>query len=554
MRQRFDSLGELNRNNRNKNNISLKFLIFIIVFVVGILYYASIPDNQKKITKNRTFEEMLEYRTNKIPTNKDNSSAAKFDEKSGLTFNSNEQFTVIDPPKNLPVFVDVSTENQNNDIGKLLNEVANYPIKSIEDLQRIINKFLVYKGYPENLVKVAASDINQSRANANNNQEMANFNFGSGKITVNSQQLNNTNNKEFIAILAHEFDHFNKLANLCKAIGINKFKEILGKNNINVDTTFWTNAANYANEKNFNASLYEDALTRLVTQNELEMTSSYSDFYKLAENIRNPLEVSAYAVSDSIYKFYGMPVSEGPTKRLAKVFNNVDNAVTSLAAKNNIPQAKVVLFDYLYSQAIIKNLPQFERDYQNCVTNRNGDLTSFWLAYEGSVNSFYSQNATTQSAYNKVYSLLEKTEAMAKAGISQAEILLAFKYKINTLKSNLVYPRAKDHLRSIIVSYLTYLKNNNITTDSEEELIAILTLICIDNNLTTENRDVEITLYYINLPEEIKNFYDITSKRNKFAFIYSNPAFKSKKGENILDEVFLIDMLNANRLDIRIKP
>jgi hypothetical protein len=496
----------------------------------------------------------LEYRTNKISSNEDNANIAALEQNDSAAYTEN-QFEVINPPSSLPVFVNVNPEgNQsNNNFDKFLNEALNYPLKSTEDLQHILNKLLVYKGYPENLIKISASDINQGRAQSNNNQEMANFNFGSGKITVNSHSLANTDNKEYIAILAHEFDHFDKLANLCKAIGINKFQEILGKNNINVDTNFWTNAANYANDKNFNASLYEDALTRLVSQNELEMTSSYSDFYKLAENIRNPLEESAYAVSDSVYKYYGIPVTEGPTKRLAKEFNKVDEAISALAHKNNISQSKVVLFDYLYSQAIINNLPEFNRDYQNCVTNRNGDLTSFWLAYEGSVNSFYSQSATSRNAYNKVYSLLEATEAIAKKGITQPEILLAFKYKINTLKSNLVYPKAKDHLRSIIVDYLKYLKSNNITTDSEEELIAVLTLICIDNNLTTQNREVEIALYYINLPQEINQLYNITSKRNKYAFIYSNPFFLTKKGENVLDEVLLTDMLNANRTDIRIK-
>lgn len=553
MRQRFDQLGDLN-NKRNNNPISIKFILFVFIFFVGMCYYISLPDQQNQLTKNRTFEEKLEYGLNKLQTEKENTNINIKPQSNINSVQNNElQFEIIDPPSSLPSSMNIVPKQiQSKSYNQLLAELANYPTRNAQNLQVVLNKLLTFNGYPENLVKVVATDINQSHASANNNYEVANFNFETGNINVSNYKLERLNNKELIAILAHELDHFDKLANLCKSIGYDKFREIMGKNNVKPDAAFWINAAKYANDKNFKTQVYEDALNRMVTINDLEMTSSYSDLYKLAEQIRNPLEISAYSISDSIYRYYNIPITEDITRKITKKFNDVDIALNNLAEKNGIPNARVVLFDYLYAKAILKNLPEFNNYYQTCVNNKNGDLTTFWLAFEGSIKSFYSRSATTQSAYDKIYKLLNETEALAKQNISQNDILLAYKYKINTLKSTLVYPKAKDYLGSIIIDYLDYLKKNNIMTDSNQELIAILTLICIDNNLTTQNNN-EISLYYIKLPDTIKRLYNIGSNKNKYAFIYNNPAFIAQKGSNETNEQVLIDLLNKNRLDIRIK-
>ena len=64
-------------------------------------------------------------------------------------------------------------------------------------------------------------------------------------------------NKVLIAILAHELDHFDKLANICKSMGIDQFTKLFNDNNISVNSMFWQNAAAKANDSNFDSKLYQ---------------------------------------------------------------------------------------------------------------------------------------------------------------------------------------------------------------------------------------------------------------------------------------------------------
>lgn len=447
--------------------------------------------------------------------------------------------------------VKISKNESSSNYYQMLDKLAKYQTLNAESLQSIVNEFLKYYGYPENLVKISVSNINQSRAKFHNSYQTANFNFQTGTINVSEKVLYQTEVKKFIAVIGHETDHFIKLANLCKSIGINEFQALFEKNNVhNIDTVFWQKAASYSNIPDFQTQYYKTGLIRLLTQSQLELTSSYSDIYKMTESIRNPLEVSAYKVSDNIYRYYNIPIADTQMKRLANIFNIVDNEIYSIATNTKgLEREQTIVFDYLYAQSIIKKMPYFLAEYDKCLKQKQGDMTSFWLDYEKSIESFYSKGAMTQGAYDKVYSLLEDTAQRAKFPLNQSEIILAFKFKINTLYSNLVYPNAVKYLRTFIIDYLSFLKQKNITTDNEQELKSILILLCIDNQIYKSNSSTPIKISALKIPNELNIIYN---SQNTVSFVYKLSAFSAKKSNAISNENLLADLLNQYRLDIRI--
>ena len=277
--------------NKKENHISIKFIFFLLVIFSIIIYYICQPSGNKNINKAKTFEEMLEYsNTTSYPTKKD---IADKELKDSVEIKNNRSTQPI--PKVSQNKEDVvTTKNTEEDYNKILDIISQYPAKSIDSARNIVNRLLVYKGYPQNCIRVIPSDIDQSKSKTEGNYMVANFDFNTGNLYISSKMLYELDTKKLIAVLAHELDHFDKLAKICKYMGITEFEQLFKDNNIKyIDTSFWNKVATYANIENFNGKFYQKALTRFLTQNNLELTSSYSDFYRLSENMRNPLEISA---------------------------------------------------------------------------------------------------------------------------------------------------------------------------------------------------------------------------------------------------------------------
>ncbi len=394
---------------QNSKKPLVVLILFLIVMGIITLFYIFHNDGMKKLNKNKTFEEMLEYSNSKWKTQKPVYRTAK-----EIYRNDNLYIPEL-PPDYVPTAVPTAAtpvseakkpQKTEADYKNLLTEMKQYPTRTEEQVQKAVNKLLVFKGYPENTVKVVATELDQSRAKSHENYMVANFDFSSGNLRISPKMLYQLDNKVLIAILAHELDHFDKLANICKSMGIDQFTKLFNDNNISVNSMFWQNAAAKANDSNFDSKLYQEALKRFITQNDVERTSSYADFYRLTENMRNPLEVNAYKESDYVYNFYGLTPDEGPIKKLARKFNDVDWAVYNAASsKAEIKNERVAMFDLFFSKAVLDLMPQFNREYQNCMLNKNGDLTDFWLAYEKSVSSFYQRGAMMDNdTYKTIYS------------------------------------------------------------------------------------------------------------------------------------------------------
>lgn len=536
--------------NRKENHISLKFIFFLLVIFSIIIYYISQPSGNQNVNKTKTFEEMLEYsNATSYPTKKD---ITEKELKNSVEIKNNRSTQQISKVYKNKEEV-VTAKNTEADYNKILDIISQYPAKSIDSARNIVNRLLVYKGYPQNCIRVIPSDIDQSKSKTEGNYMVANFDFNTGNLYISSKMLYELDTKKLIAVLAHELDHFDKLAKICKYMGITEFEQLFKDNNIKyIDTSFWKRVATYANTENFNGKFYQEALTRFLTQNNLELTSSYSDFYRLSENMRNPLEISAYEESDYVYKYFNIEIKDGPMKVLTKTFNDVDWAIYNTISKDSyVKDERIAIFDYFFLEAIIKNFPDFKQEYTICQNQRNGDLTRFWLAFENSVKSFYQKGQMDNDTYIKMLTLLNTTEELVKKGIKDNEIATALKYKINTLASNLVYPNAIKNLEKTIINYLKYIQEKNIQ-DPKQELKCILTLINIENEIFTTNKENKFSLYYIKIPESLEKIYKISNKKQMYIYIYNNSEFKSLKKQNQSEQELLQELLEKNILDVKV--
>lgn len=541
--------------------ISLKFLFFFTVFIIVILVYATTPNEIKQIKKSKTFEEMLEYTNTKqnstTDINSPNIDYKKEEVKSAPIKNQNYISTV----KNNYISNIQPAQNTMQEYYDLLDRMQKYPAKSINSAENIVKDILRFKGYPEYTIRVISDEASSMKQKTQGSYVAATFNISSGVMHINKVPLYALNIEEIIAIIAHELDHFDKIAQICKYMGMAEFQKLLNDNNMQgVNYEFWNKAQKYADINGFRGDYYKDALIRYINQGSIDLVSSYSDLYRLSEHVRNPLELSAYEVSDFIFEYYNLPNEEGPLRKLISKFNGLDWTIYNLINQNEIIQnERIAFFDYYFMNAIISEFPKYREVYNDCIVNKNGDMTSFWLAFEKDNESFYNKTMQLdEKTYKNIMQLLEKTNELAKGGINQEIICTALKLKVNTLLLNIVFPNAIKYIKSAAYNYLRYIKQNNIT-NSKDELQMILVLLCIENDLYT-NKNSEIpSLYYINLPKELERLYSITNKNRKFHFIYKNKEFenilKEKKAQDasITDQKLLSELLYSTRLNDRIK-
>lgn len=525
-------------------------LLFVVVIFLTMLFYATSPNQIKQIEKSKTFEEKLRY-TNKTPANL---KADKEIKEIQTRFSSEESSY----GKEFSNKEEITQENSQISYEKLLDTLRKYPIQSTLSINGIVNQLLMYKGYPRNLIKTEITEIN--KAGHHNSYVGANFNIQTGVLTVNKTALGRLSTEDAVAILAHELDHFEKNAQLCKSLGIDEFEKLLTDNKFgNIDKEFWEETIKYTNIRDFNAQYYKEALIRYVKQNDIDLLSSYADFYRMAELKRNPLEISAYEVSDYIYEYYKIEQPESAMDKFIIMFNETDRTIYELTRNNNITKnERIAIFDYFFAQAIRKQKTIYDEMYNNCVSSMNGDLTNFWLVFESDNESFYNKEQTTDlKTITNLYVILKETNELAKAELNNEIISDALKYKINTLMSNIVFPNAIENIRKAAIAYLTLIKQKELNK-ADDELRNILILLCIENELYTNNEKTVENLYYLKIPKEFNKILRITEKRDFYKYVFGNSAFRTEYSErgyqngNKTDAELLSELLNETRLNVKI--
>ena len=545
------------KEKRKEQPISLKFLLFLFIGFIVIVSYISIPNDMKKIEKNKTYEEMLEY------SRPNNNSIAEYQEeraketiKQEQNDTSNLQTLTTITPEQIFNNTQNKTVNYKTDANfkKLLNDLTMYPPHSIPTATIIANKLLEYKGYSADTLNVTAA-TSFSQGKTPGSYTAAYFNIATGDLIVNSELIYKYNNQYLTAIIAHELDHFEKMAQICKSMGVNNFIAFMHKNNIYIQNKdFWERAILKTDITDFNEKYYKEALERYVNQNKTDLISTYTDFNIIAEHIRNPLEISAYEVSDFILNYYNLPKDESPLRNLVLKFNSVDWEIYNLASKNTIlNDERIAIFDYLLSKAIIISNSKYSDIYKNCINNAGGDLTQFWLAFKNDNISFYGKSMQIDtSTYNNFMNILDTIYQLSQSGLSANNYAEALRDKAFTLKENLIYDGAFENLKKTVEDYLNFTNQNNII-DPKAELKMILLLINIENIENQKNN----SLYYIKVPILLTNLYPQKSKGNRFNFIYQNPEFKNifntqkTTNPNITEQKLLLSLLEKNKISVK---
>lgn len=553
--------------------ISMKFVFLFVITVIGILVYAFTPNEMAKINSPKDFHEMLEYNPSatgapkrKVNPNEIQKQLANKKIVSSESFaKKNKAVTGLQQNSELPPNIQQSNHqeqklSEEEQYNVLLDDLRMYPTRSTDTIVLIVNKLLQHKGYYADTVRVEIDDIPKN-VQIQGSYIAAIFDFQSGKMYVNKDRIFEMKKEEVIAVLAHELDHFDKLACVCKSMGVSDFIRQLRENKLeNVDASFWTNASQKANLSGFDSEKYKEALFRYINQNSIDLVSSYSDFYRLSENIRNPLEISAYEVSDYILNHYGLPHNEGSVYKLVRVFNEVDWAIhNSINKISSIKDERITFFDYYFMKAISESNARYSSVLNSCQYNNNGDLSAFWLAFEQDNMSFYDKRRqVTPQTYSTMYDLLSKMKDIIDAELNKDIIFEALNYKVKTLLSNIVYPNAIKNIRKAINSYFEYSKRQNVS-DSKLDLEFLLTLVCIENELYKTNVNNEISLYYIKIPSELSSYRNISERKDLLRFVYKNDYFKQlleqkkKINSSMTDQDLLIDLLNQSRLDVKVK-
>ncbi len=543
------------KEKRKEQPISLKFLLFLFIGFIVIVSYISIPNDMKKIETNKTYEEMLEYRPNNENVYQENLSSSDNTQKVTQNISNPQLETTITPEQ-----IFNNTQNKiinyktDSKFKELLDDLTMYPPHSIPTATIIANKLLEYKGYSADTLNVTAA-TSFSQGKTPGSYTAAYFNIATGDLIVNSELIYKYNNQYLTAIIAHELDHFEKIAQICKSMGVNNFIEFMNKNNVHIQNKdFWERAILKTDITDFNEKYYKEALERYVNQNKTDLISTYTDFNIIAEHIRNPLEISAYEVSDFILNYYNLPKDESPLRNLVLKFNSVDWEIYNLASKNTIlNDERIAIFDYLLSKAIIISNSKYLDIYRNCINNAGGDLTQFWLAFKNDNISFYGKSMQIDtSTYNNFMNILDTIYQLSQSGLSANNYAESLRDKAFTLKENLIYDGAFENLKKTVEDYLNFTNQNNIT-DPKAELKMILLLINIENIENQKNN----SLYYIKVPILLTNLYPQKSKGNRFNFIYQNPEFKNifntqkTTNPNITEQKLLLSLLEKNKISVK---
>lgn len=552
----------MDKENKNKNQISLGFVAIMALLITVMVCYAIVPSERlSKSKKKLTYEEKLAL----IKANQKNqndyddfytylrkSSSQKTNIKQEVK--NTPEFTVLDINVN-PVIKYGAPKKSNNEFYK---ELIKFPISNITDVQLAVDKINEHNGYPRGIVTVKERNSMTSGAKIPESYILGIFDAASGAVYINSNAINSLQPQILIPVIAHELDHFDKIIKICKSMGADNYIKLLRNYNVQgINEDFWRRNAGYADITGFDSKTYEEALKRLLDRSKVDSLSSYADFYKMSESIRNPLEISAYTVSDNLEKLYGIAKSEGIMRLLTKEFNKVDWAVYSMSEKDSVlKQERPAIFDYIFAKAVMNKYPDTKQIHENCVNNKNSDLSDFWIEYQKKLPGFYAKNGQTDANTFYILSdLLQNTESLSKYGLTSAQYTEALRQKVNTAKNNLAYIEHIDHLKRTAQNMLTYMFREK-TLFPEDELNCFLILLAIENNIYVVNQGA-ITLYDLKIPEFIEKMYPTAGRKQKYNFIYNNYAFKehcTKKraaDPSLSDQDILIELIKMNALNLK---
>ncbi len=531
---------------------SVKFVFIAIIVLLFTVFYIAVPSKNSTKTNVKSFEDMLEYR------NFDNNSIQ----------NQSEKLPPDDIEKNDENYIQSSeqdshytSQNQNynnNEItntrnlyNELLDNFAQYPAVSVLAVKEIVNELLLAKGYPENSFNIVFSDVDYDLNSPFDYYKFAELNILTGTININTAMLENSDIKTVVAVLAHEIDFADKILMVRKSLGMEQFSNIFAEKGIpGLNVGFWSSKSFYADTDKFNKELFVNALKDLLVDKNYLPINPYENFNRLLKTFQNPLKVSAYNTSNYIFDYYNVSDNFESFKDIIQKFQLIDTKLQDILNKTEfISSEKDAVFNYFYANAIKNSIREFYSEFNSCIENKEGNLNTFWDDYEKKYFAFNKYGKVTDKIYKEISTLLNNVNDSIQQDINLSETAAALQCKINTLKYNLYNDIDIKQLRSSILNYLQYIKKEGVD-NPKQELNSLLLLLCIDNGLYTNNKDKDISLYSLNIPQEIQILYNI-KKNRRFVFLYNNSEFKLTNTQQSSESAKLIELLNSSRVNLK---
>lgn len=284
--------------------------------------------------------------------------------------------------------------------------------------QKVLEIYLSDMDYPIDMIKMSINPI--TLKSGLDLQVGGYFNFVTGEMSIEQSLLSERGH--LAAIIRHELDHFDKGAQIAKSIGVEKFSTMFDP--VLFNKAFWERAVLYSKTDGFNSGLYLNALQRSELMRQSDTTSPYAFYFYQSEDIRNPLEISAYGLSDHIYKTLGYVHTEKNSAILQVVakFNAVDWQIYELTKNDpSLKNARILLFDYFYLRSVLA----LDKDLMALYS---GERRSFIDAYSRKTK------AMSTEIDEKNLNILESVLSLAKNGVTSADLKIAYELKYDFLK------------------------------------------------------------------------------------------------------------------------
>jgi len=365
----------------------------------------------------------------------------------------------------------------------------------------LLEFFLEEMGFPKDIIFLKLEKIIHKGLFSN---EVAGwFYFPSGEMIIDETLVSDP--IQLAATIRHELDHFEKAAQICKSFGIEKFSKYFNPDEFNYE--FWKTASQYAKTADFDVTLYHNALLRSAQMEENDTFGAYAYYFNKSEDLRNPLEISAYAISEQIYKAFGKEYSPAKEKKIVEKFNKIDWQIYNFTEKDSLfKNSRIILFDYLY----MKNMTQNDEELALFYKEKN---PRFYSMYNRRLSYYTDINPSEESnKINETLNLLENMLMMTQKQITQEDIKNAYEFKFETLlleakryenisKENL---KIKRLLKQMIDDYMEISHKYNLVQGSQLELRMLLLKIYFENGKISRQQRQKI---YSN-----KEFTDIMQK------------------------------------------
>lgn len=155
-----------------------------------------------------------------------------------------------------------------------------------------------------------------------------------------SSEAKLASNKELIALIRHELDHFDKYAKTIKCEGFDNVQHAYSKV-LKLDRNFWTNVSNGVEIKDFDSKKYLKAIQTYANPSAYNCKNAFQQLWAQHLYCTNPLEESAYKIEKQINNHFGIqkvihPDCYGePVKKLYDIMisKNIDSNMFENAYK-----------------------------------------------------------------------------------------------------------------------------------------------------------------------------------------------------------------------------